>query len=82
MIAPVVVTGLSTSHCLSFPSSRNTRCAADDHGVDDHPELVDEIVFDQRLHQLRTADHVRVAGAQYPVSGTTEARYWTSPCNA
>ena len=51
MIAPKVVTWLSTSRSgRSAPSSRKRRLPLPrDERIDHHPELVDEVVLDQRL---------------------------------
>jgi hypothetical protein len=62
MIAPKVVTWLSTSRSgRSAPSSRKRRLPLPrDERIDHHPELVDEVVLDQRLHELGAAYHVKV----------------------
>jgi hypothetical protein len=62
MIAPVVVTWLSTSRSgLSARSSRKTRLPPPTTtGSIMKSELVDQVMLDQRVDQLRAADHVQV----------------------
>jgi hypothetical protein len=62
MLTPVVVTWLSTSRSgLCAPSSRNSRLPPPTTtGSIITPELVDQVVLDQRLQQLAAGDHVQV----------------------